>query len=125
MVPLYLQMGKYDEAIGEINRGNSSSEDPWGWAWKAAVYGRAGNSEEALRALARLEQISASQPYQTATLLIAYSGMGEKEKVIDLLQKAYTEHSNAVVQVKVDPMYDGVRNDPRFQDLLRRVGLER
>ena len=57
-------------------------------------------------------------------LLMAYSGTGQKERVIELLQKAYSEHSNAVVQIKVDPMYDPIRNDPRFEDLLRRVGLE-
>ena len=58
-------------------------------------------------------------------LLIAYSGTGQKERVIELLQKAYSEHSNAVVQIKVDPMYDPIRSDPRFSDLLRRVRLER
>jgi hypothetical protein len=56
--------------------------------------------------------------------LIAYSGTGQKERVIELLQRASSEHSNAVVQIKVDPMYDPVRNDPRFKELLRRVGLE-
>jgi hypothetical protein len=58
-------------------------------------------------------------------LLIADAGIGEKEKVIELLQQAYSEHSNAVVQIKVDPMYDPLRNDPRFEDLLRRIGLEK
>ncbi len=57
-------------------------------------------------------------------LLQAYSGTGQKERLIELLQKAYSEHSNAVVQIKVDPMYDPIRSDPRFEDLLRRVGLE-
>ena len=94
------------------------------WAWKAAVYGRSGHAEEARRALAKLEQISGSRTDRTATLLIAYSGTGQKERLIELLQKAYSEHSNAVVQIKVDPMYDPIRSDPRFEDLLRRVGLE-
>ena len=39
------------------------------------------------------------------------------------LQKAYSEHSNALTSLKVDPIYDPLRTDPRFQDLLRRVGL--
>jgi hypothetical protein len=45
--------------------------------------------------------------------------------MIQVLQEAYSEHSNAVVQIKVDPTYDPIRSDPRFEDLLRRVGLER
>lgn len=126
MVPCYLQLGRYDEAIDTINRWAARAEgEPWFWAWKAAVYGRSGHAEEARQALAKLEQISRSRTYRTVTLLIAYSGMGDKEQVIELLEKAYAEHSNAVVMIKVDPMYDPVRNDPRFQDLLRHVGLEK
>jgi len=74
--------------------------------------------------LAKLEHISSARADRTVTLLIAYSGTGQKERVIELLQQAYSEHSNAVVQIKVDPMYDPFRSDPRFQDLMRRVGLQ-
>jgi TolB-like protein/DNA-binding winged helix-turn-helix (wHTH) protein/Flp pilus assembly protein TadD len=123
MVLPYLEMGRFDKAIEEINRRATHDDDPWVWAWKSAVYGRSGHTEEARRMLARLEQFSG--PQRTATLLVAYSGMGEKEKVIDLLQNGYSEHSNAVVQIKVDPIYDPVRDDSRFQDLLRRIGLDR
>ncbi len=123
LVPCYFQLGRYDEAIDLINRW-TEPEGTWTLAWKAAVYGRSGNAEEARRALAKLEQVSDSRADRTATLLIAYSGTGQKERVIDLLQKAYSEHSNAVVQIKVDPMYDSIRSEPRFEDLLRRVGLE-
>jgi hypothetical protein len=42
-----------------------------------------------------------------------------------LLESAYLERSNAVVQIKVDPMYDPIRSDPRFESLLRKVGLQR
>ncbi len=95
------------------------------WAWKAAVYGRSGHPEEARRALAKLEQLAGSRADRTVTLLIAYAGVGQKEQVIELLQKAYSEHSNAVVQMKVEPMYDPFRSDPRFVDLLRRLGLDK
>jgi TolB-like protein/DNA-binding winged helix-turn-helix (wHTH) protein/Flp pilus assembly protein TadD len=125
MIPDYLQLGRYDEAVEGINRWATRDEGPEMWAWKAAVYSRSGHAEEADRALAKLEQIAGSRSDGTATLLIAYSGTGQKERVIELLQSAYSEHSNAVVQIKVDPMYDPIRSDPRFRDLLRRIGLER
>jgi TolB-like protein/Tfp pilus assembly protein PilF len=125
MVPLYLQLGKYDDAIELMNRWAARDKGPWFWAWEAAVYGRAGRPEEARRALAVVEQTPRSQAYRTATLLVAYSGTGQKDRVIELLQKAYSERSNAVMQIKVDPMYDPIRNDSRFEDLLRRVGLEK
>lgn len=124
MVPSYLQMGRYDEAIDAINQWPDHERGLWPWAWKAAVYGRAGRPEEARRALAKLEQVPASQTGLPAILLVAYSGTGQKERVLELLQKGYSEHSNVVMQIKVDPMYDPMRSDPRFQDLLRRIGLE-
>jgi len=124
MIPSDLQLGRYDDAVDLINRWADREEGPWMMAWKAAVYSRSGHAEEARRALAKLEQISRSRTDRTVTLLIAYSGTGQKERVIALLQNAYSEHSNAVLQIKVDPMYDPIRSDPRFEDLLRRVGLE-
>jgi tetratricopeptide (TPR) repeat protein len=124
MIPSYLQLGRYDEAIAEINRGAAYGEGPLALVRKALVYGRSGHAEEARRALAKLERISGSRADRTVTLLIAYSGTGQKERVIELLQKAYSEHSNAVTQIKVDPMYDPMRSDPRFADLVRRLRLE-
>jgi TolB-like protein/DNA-binding winged helix-turn-helix (wHTH) protein/Flp pilus assembly protein TadD len=125
MIGSLTQLGRYDEAIGLINRPPESDENPWSWAKKANVYGRSGQTEEARRALVKAEQFSDSGPARGLILLIAYSGTGQKDRVIELLQKAYAEHSSAVVPIKVDPMYDPFRSDPRFEDLLRRVGLER
>jgi hypothetical protein len=65
---------------------------------EAAVYGSSGHAEEARRALVKLEQVSGSRADRTPMLLQAYSGTGQKERFIELLQKAYSEHSNAVVQ---------------------------
>lgn len=100
MMSSYLELGKYDEAIDGINRWADRDQGLFMWAWRAAVFGRSGHAEEARRALARLEQLSDSRSDATAPLLIAYLGTGQKERVIELLQKAYSEHSNAVVQSK-------------------------
>ena len=124
MIPVYLQLGRYDEAVDGLNRWAARDQGAWMWAYKAVAYSRSGHPAEADRALAKLEQISSSRADRTASLLIAYSGTGQKERVIELLQKAYSEHSNAVVQIKVDPMYDPIRSDPRFEDFMRRLGFE-
>ena len=124
MVPSYLQLGRYDEAVDAINQWPEHEEGLWPWAWKAAVYGRAGRPEEARRALGKLEQAHASRPAIAAMFLVAYSGIGQKERALELLEKAYSEHSNLVMQIKVDPIYDPMRTDPRFEDLLRHVGLQ-
>jgi hypothetical protein len=53
----------------------------------------------------------------------AYTCMNNQDEALAILQKGYEEHSNALTSLKVDPIYDPLRSDPRFQDLLRRVGL--
>jgi hypothetical protein len=53
----------------------------------------------------------------------AYIGTGNNDQAIAWLEKAYAQHSNGLTALKVDPVYDPLRDDPRFQDLLRRVGL--
>ncbi len=49
--------------------------------------------------------------------------MRDKEQTFVWLEKAYSQHSNVLTTLKVDPMYDELRSDPRFQSLLHRVGL--
>jgi hypothetical protein len=49
--------------------------------------------------------------------------VGRKDQTIALLQQAVADHSNVVTSIKVDPMYDPLRSDPRFHEVLRRVGL--
>lgn len=108
-----------------LTTGPNMKEDYGHGRWKAAVYGRSGRVQEARRALARLEQVPASRPGLAAMLLVAYSGTGQKDRVFELLEKAYSEHSNVVMQIKVDSMYDPIRSDPQFGDVLRHVGLQR
>jgi hypothetical protein len=49
--------------------------------------------------------------------------MGNNDQAIASLEKAFAQHSNGLTGLKVDPVYDPLRDDPRFQNLLRRVGL--
>ncbi len=125
MIPPYSQLGRYGEALDEINRLAARGDTPALWAWEAAVYARSGRAAEARRALAKVEQVAASRPDRYTVLLVAYWGTGENERVLDLLERAYAEHSPVVAQMKVDPIYDPIRSDPRFQDLLRRARLDR
>ena len=56
-------------------------------------------------------------------MLWAHLGTGDKDKALADLERAYSEHYNALVTLKVEPAFDPLRPDPRFQSLLRRVGL--
>jgi hypothetical protein len=52
-----------------------------------------------------------------------YIGLGEKEQALASLEKAYADRSMYLTFLKVDPQFDSLRSDPRYKDLLRRVGL--
>ena len=52
-----------------------------------------------------------------------YVGLGEKKEALDQLQKAYNERAGQLIYLHVDPRFDSLRSDPRFQDLKRRIGL--
>ena len=99
MIPSFVQLGRYDEAVDHINRSAAHEENPWLWAWKATIDSRSGHAEEARRALAKLEQVAGSRVDRIPMLLLAYSGTGQNERVIDLLQQAYSEHSNLVTPI--------------------------
>lgn len=56
--------------------------------------------------------------------VFAYMGLGEHAQVFVWLERAFEERTNIIKFIKVNPMYDSVRADPRFVDLVRRVGLD-
>ena len=66
----------------------------------------------------------AERSYITPILIArVYARLGERDRAFDWLEKAYAEHSPSLSDLKVDPMLEGLRSDPRYDDLLRRVGL--
>lgn len=115
----YAQKGMFADALAHVEKG------PWRWSTLAYVYGRSRQQLEARNALEKLEQLNQRQQMDPAAFLRAYIGMGSKDEAFAYLEKVYAQHSNALVTLKVDPVYDPLRNDPRFQDLLHRVGLAR
>jgi len=54
-----------------------------------------------------------------------YAAAGEKEEALNWLDKAFEQHSSGMAALKVDPIFDNLRTEPRFTELVRRVGLPR
>ena len=63
------------------------------------------------------------QPVDSMIIVNGYVGVGDKNQALTWLEKAYAQHSNELVTLKVSPLYDTLRGEPRFQNLIRRVGL--
>jgi TolB-like protein/DNA-binding winged helix-turn-helix (wHTH) protein/Tfp pilus assembly protein PilF len=120
-----VQAGKFSEALADIVRLRQvSGSDLDVWDAEVYTFARWGRQAEAQRSLARLKQsLRPSDPHAMLLLIRAYIGTDQKEQAIGLLQRAYSEHSNVVLGLKVDSVYDPLRSDPRFVELQRRVGF--
>jgi predicted Zn-dependent protease len=119
----YVRQQEFAEAQEFIEQHDATLGSQWLPVLEAIVYGNWGRASEAQKALTRVEQSAWKHEERIPALLQAYSATGQRDKTIALLQEAVVDHSNAVTSIKVDPMYDPLRSDPRFQDVLRRAGL--
>jgi len=119
----YVENGMFKEALTDIEDLRKVSNGPWILAETAYVYGRSGRTGYARREITKLLEMNRRQPLDASLFLWAYTGMGDKEQAFAWLQKAYDQHSNILTRLKVDPAFDSLRDDPRFQDMLTRVHL--
>jgi tetratricopeptide (TPR) repeat protein len=118
----YLQKGLYEQAIREMQIGfDPQSGD--GLAQLGYAYAVAGRKSEALKALAELQALSGRKYSSPVRVARIYAGLGDKERAFEWLEKGFASRSDHLTQLKTDPTFDSLRSDPRFADLLRRVGL--
>ena len=87
------------------------------------AYAHAGRRSDALRLLAELKQRRKAGYIPAAAFVNAYLGLGDNEQAFYWLEQAYKEQSNILQFLKTHPYFDPIRGDPRFADLVRRVGL--
>ena len=129
IIGAYVQQGRYKEALAVIAQWRRLDGDrPWISDWEGYVYGRMGESAKATQLLQQMEKekrTSSSDSVSGFVSIYTYSGVGDKEKLLAALQELYREHSNLPTTYKVDPMYDILRSDPRFQEMLRGAGFDR
>ena len=121
---LLRKMGRYEQAITEGEKGvKLSGGSPLISAALAQTFAEAGKRDLAIQILddlTRLAELRYIAPYFFAGI---YTGLGEGDRAVEYLEKCYEEHSHWLIYLHMDPSMDGLRSDPRFQDLLRRVGL--
>src|SRR5713101_353155 len=120
---VYAQMGKQKEAVAEREKILSLSGSPELAASIEEDFSKAGYKGVLQSWLDGLTEISKHGYVSSYSIAQAYMRMGEKEKAFGWLEKAYEEHDSGLVSLAVEPMFDPVRSDPRFRDILRRMKL--
>ncbi|HEX5385800.1 MAG TPA: protein kinase [Gemmatimonadales bacterium] len=121
----YVLMGRMDEGVAEVERavaltpGNSLFLGQLGQAY--ALAGRRDDAYEVLRQLDELSRRSHVPPYHLAYV---YTGLGEDDRAMDLLEQSYEERAGSVYGVKGSFLFRSLRGHPRFKALLRRMNLE-
>jgi serine/threonine-protein kinase len=113
-----IQQGRYAEAIESLERGRRlGGEIPNILGALGQAHGLSGNHEKARECLGQL------QGSPSTSHAIVYLGLGEHDSALDALERACERRESSLNQLKVHPVYDPLRNSPRFEALLRRIGL--
>jgi TolB-like protein/Tfp pilus assembly protein PilF len=114
--------GQLNEAIAEYRKAVELSDNPSSLAHLGQAYARAGQREEAQKILAQLTEEAKSRYVRPYSFAYIYLALGDKERAIDEMERAYREHDAAgAAWVKVDPMLDELRGNPRFEALVQKV----
>jgi len=117
--------GQPEQAIPVLEKAVSISDrSPGVIGVLVRAYAQAGRRPDALRLLAELKRRRQAGYIPAAAFVNAYLGLGEHDEAFAWLEPAYKEQSNILQFLKVHPYFDPLRDDPRFKDLLHRVGLD-
>ena len=120
----YEQKNMLKEAIAELAKGVSLSGGGAVYlASLAHAYGVAGRRSDALKLILKLERLAAGQHVSSYDMALAFVGVGEKDQAFSWLERAASEHAPRLMFLNVDPRFDSVRSDPRFRELVRRLGF--
>jgi serine/threonine-protein kinase len=121
---LFRKMGRYEQAIAEGEKGvKLSGGSSLMSAALAQTFATAGKREQALQILDDLTKLTKQKyvaPYFFAGI---HAGLGEDYRAMEFLEQSYEEHSHWLIYLHIDPSMDALRSDPRFEDLVRRIGL--
>jgi tetratricopeptide (TPR) repeat protein len=119
---VYAHTGKYAEAIGELNKAADLSRDS-ALATLGYTYAVSGARNKARQSLIELQEMSKRRYVSPVDVAAIYARLGGKDQAFAWLEKGFQRRSFGMTFLKVDPKFDGLRSDPRFADLLRRIGL--
>ena len=118
-----VEQGRVDEGIAEIQTAISLGSGQRGLVNLGYAYAVAGRRDEAEKVISELTGLAKQRYVSPFGVACIYAGLRKKDQAFEWLEKSYQEHIWDMLGLKIQPMLDGLRSDPRFSDLVRRVGV--
>jgi tetratricopeptide (TPR) repeat protein len=121
---IHVLRGTYVEAVPELQKAIALSEgSPRAIAELGLAHALLGNKREALKLLGDLKGLSKRRYVSPFDFALIYGGLGETDLALEWLETAYEERATSLHLLKASPAFKGIRSDPRFTALVRRIGL--
>jgi tetratricopeptide (TPR) repeat protein len=120
----YIQKGMYEEAIGQFRMVSDLSPGSLSSIMIGYCHAKAGRLKEAVTHLDEVLARSATEYVPPGGIALLYDVTGNRDKAFEWLNKALEEHSGVFLFIRVDPLFDSLRPDPRFDELLRNAGMK-
>jgi TolB-like protein/Tfp pilus assembly protein PilF len=112
----------FDEAIEEYQKARALNDDPFVLALLGHAYASLGNKTEALKILDQLKQLSRERYVSAVSFAIVYLALGDKQQALRWLEQSYEDRAGADIGwIRVDPLLDPLRDDPRFEALAEKI----
>jgi DNA-binding winged helix-turn-helix (wHTH) protein/tetratricopeptide (TPR) repeat protein len=119
---VYLVSGQASAAVSELERAVELGHRTAGaLGLLGMALGAAGRRDDARRIVDELEARAQAEHVAPGALLLAYLGIGDKQRAVDMIVRGYEERDNYEINIVVDPLMDSLRDDPRFEAVCRRV----
>ena len=115
------EQGRFQEAVDELKKAGNFTAEPF--ATIGYVYGRMGRAADARKVIADLQELSKKTYVAPTDFAKIYIGLGDKDEAFAWLEKSFQQRDFWLTFLEGDPVFESLRPDPRFQNLVRRIGL--
>lgn len=115
--------GQFTEAVAECEKARGLDDDPAVLSYLARAYAGLGKREEAMKVIGQMHELSKQRYVPAYGFGFAYAALGEKDLAFQWLEQSLQDRAWEITYLKVDPAVDSLRSDPRFDNLVKRIGL--
>jgi tetratricopeptide (TPR) repeat protein len=120
-----IQEGNIRAAIPKMQKAAAMESPAFVTAWLGYAYGASGDRAQAMAQMEELKKRSLRRVVTDFNLSIVYLGLGDRERALDYLERAYAADSQWMGWLKNDRIFDPLRSEPRFVALMKKVGFEK